>query len=298
MKKPRFLALVALALSFVVLLAACGSEGGDTDTDNNEPAAGGEASPTETDCSVGSLPLHEDGQLTIATDKPAYEPWFKGNDPTNGKGFESAVAYAVAEEMGFSRDQVEWVVEPFNKSYAPGPKDYDFDINQISITPKREEAVDFSEGYYDVNQALITLEDSDFAEVSSVTELQDAKLGAQVGTTSFAYIEQYIEPKDQPFTYDNTNDAKSALRAGQIDGIVVDLPTAFYITAVEIPGSIVAGQFSTQGATPEQFGLLFESDNPLVECVDRAIETLKDDGTLAQIQDEWLSQAVDAPVIE
>ena len=297
MKQPKFLALVALALSFAVLLAACGSEGGDTDTDD-EPAAGGESSPTATDCSVASLPLYQEGQLTIATDKPAYPPWFQDNDPTNGKGFESAVAYAVAEEMGFTRDQVEWVVEPFNKSYAPGPKDFDFDINQISITPKREEAVDFSEGYYDVNQALITLKDGDFADVESLNELKDAKLGAQVGTTSFAYIEQYIEPRDQPFTYDNTNDAKSALGAGQIDGIVVDLPTAFYITAVEIPGSIVAGQFSTQGAAPEQFGLLFESGNPLVECVNQAITTLKDDGTLAQIQDEWLSQAVDAPVIE
>jgi len=300
MKQPRFLALAALVLSFVVLLAACGSEGGDTDTDD-QPAAGGTSGseePEGPDCAVDSLALYQEGQLTIATDKPAYEPWFKGNDPTNGKGFESAVAYAVAEEMGFTRDQVEWVVEPFNKSYAPGPKNYDFDINQISITPKREEAVDFSEGYYDVNQALITLEDSDIADASSVTELKDAKLGAQVGTTSFAYIQQYIEPSDQPFTYDNTNDAKSALRAGQIDGIVVDLPTAFFITAVEIPGSKVAGQFTTQGAAPEQFGLLFESGNPLVECVDQAITTLKDDGTLAQIQDEWLSQAVDAPVIE
>ena len=297
MKHSRSLAFVALLLSALVLLAACGSEGGDTDTDS-DPAAGGTPAGEGPDCSPENLPLYQEGQLTIATDKPAYEPWFKGNDPTNGKGFESAVAYAIAEEMGFSRDQVEWVVEPFNKSYAPGPKDYDFDINQISITPKREKAVDFSAGYYDVNQALITLEDSEFADVESLTELQDAKLGAQVGTTSFAYIETYIEPTQQPFTYDNTNDAKSALRAGQIDGIVVDLPTAFYITAVEIPGSIVAGQFSTQGASPEQFGLLFESGNPLVECANVAIETLKDDGTLSSIQDEWLSQAVDAPVID
>jgi polar amino acid transport system substrate-binding protein len=298
MKRSRLAALLALLLSLAVLLAACGSEGGDTDTD--EPAAQGEGneSPDEVDCSTGNLPLHEPGQLTIATDKPAYEPWFSNNDPSNGKGFESAVAYAIAEEMGFTGDQVEWVVEPFNKSYAPGPKEYDFDINQISITPKREKAVDFSEGYYDVNQALITEKGSEFADAGSLTELKDAKLGAQVGTTSFAYIEQYIEPTQQPYTYDNTNDAKSALRAGQIDGIVVDLPTAFYITAVEIPGSVVAGQFSTQGATPEQFGLLFESGNPLVECVNQAIQTLKDDGTLASIQDEWLSQAVGAPVIE
>jgi polar amino acid transport system substrate-binding protein len=296
MRHSRSAALAALLLSLVLLLAACGSEGGDTDTDN-EPAAQGSEEPAAPDCSTENLPLYQDGQLTIATDKPAYPPWFQG-DPSSGKGFESAVAYAVAEEMGFTSDQVTWVVEPFNKSYAPGPKDYDFDINQISITPKREKAVDFSVGYYDVNQALITLEDSEFADVTSLNELKDAKLGAQVGTTSYAYIQQYIEPSDQPFTYDNTNDAKSALRAGQIDGIVVDLPTAFYITAVEIPGSQVSGQFSTQGAVPEQFGLLFESGNPLVECVNEAITTLKEDGTLSSIQDEWLSQAVDAPVIE
>jgi polar amino acid transport system substrate-binding protein len=235
--------------------------------------------------------------LTIATDKPAFEPWFVGNDPSNGKGFESAVAYAVAEEMGFATDEVEWVVEPFNKSYAPGPKDFDFDINQISITPERDEAVDFSGGYYDVNQALIVAKDSDLAGASSLAELKESKLGAQVGTTSFAYIQQYIQPTQQPFTYDNTNDAKSALRAGQIDGIVVDLPTAFYITAVEIPNSTVAGQFVSQGEG-EQFGLLFEDGNPLVECVNQALQALKDDGTLAEIQDEWLSQAVDAPVIE
>src|SRR5688500_8777757 len=152
MKRSRFLALTALLMSSVLLLGACGSEGGDTDTDN-EPAAGASDEPETVDCSVANLPLYQEGRLTIATDKPAFPPWFENNDPTNGKGFESAVAYAVAEEMGFTRDQVEWVVEPFNKSYAPGPKAYDFDINQISITPKREEAVDFSEGYYDVNQA-------------------------------------------------------------------------------------------------------------------------------------------------
>ena len=287
MLSRRSISVIAFALA-LGLIAACGPE------EETDPGATNTAADS---CAKDELPLHESGRLTIATDKPAFPPWFENNDPTNGKGFESAVAYAVAEEMGFTEDEVEWVVEPFNKSYAPGPKDYDFDINQISITPKRDQAVDFSVGYYDVNQALIALKDSPIADVSSLADLQSYKLGAQIGTTSFAYIEQYIQPDEQPFTYDSTSDARSALRAGQIDGIVADLPTAFYITAVQIPGSSVVGQFSTQGQV-EQFGLLFEDGNPLVDCVNQAIEALKDDGTLESIQDEWLSQAVDAPVIE
>jgi polar amino acid transport system substrate-binding protein len=286
-------ALVALLL----FAAACGSSDDDS---TPEAGGGGETaaeSPAGDECAVDNLPLYQEGVLTIATDKPAFPPWFEDNDPTNGQGFESAVAYAVAEEMGFSEDQVEWVVEPFNKSYAPGPKDFDFDINQISITPKRDQAVDFSDGYYDVNQALIALKDSPFAESTSLEELRDAKLGAQVGTTSLAYIQQYIVPSQQPFVYDSTTDARSALKAGQIDGIVADLPTAFFITAVQIPGSQVVGQFASEDVT-EQFGLLFEDGNPLVTCVNEAIAALESDGTLDSIQDEWLAQAVDAPVIE
>ncbi|HYI44492.1 MAG TPA: ABC transporter substrate-binding protein [Actinomycetota bacterium] len=283
---------VGLFVIIAVLLgAACGSA---EETPEAQPGAEDTAAAS---CEKESLPLLEEGQLTIATDKPAYPPWFEGNDPSNGKGFEGAVAYAVAEEMGFTADEVTWVVEPFNKSYAPGPKDFDFDINQISISPKRDEAVDFSTGYYTVNQALVALKGSSVAGVASLEDLKDHKLGAQVGTTSFGYIQQYIQPSEQPFAYDNTNDAKSALRAEQIDGIVVDLPTAFFITAVEIPGSEVVGQFVTQGEA-EEFGLLFEDGSPLVDCVNQAIQSLTDDGTLAEIQDEWLSQAVDAPVIE
>ena len=287
-QKVTLVAVAALAL----MLAACGPE------EEEEPSVSSGATPGgEQQCAVEDLSLVEPGRLTIATDKPAFEPWFRDNDPTNGEGFESAVAYAVAEELGFGEDDVEWVVEPFNKSYAPGPKNYDFDINQISITEKREQAVDFSDGYYDVNQALVAPAESPIAEVTSLQELAEFKLGAQVGTTSFAYIQTFIQPAEQPFTYDTTNDAKSALRAGQIDGIVVDLPTAFFISAVEIPGSAVVGQFPTQDQN-EQFGLLFEQGNPLVECVNEAIAALKEDGTLDQIQDEWLSQAVDAPVLE
>jgi len=271
-----------------VLLAACAEE----------PTVGPSGDGGADECAVENLSLIEPGVLTIATDSPAYPPWFARNDPSNGKGFEGAVAYAVAEEMGFSPAQVTWVVEPFNKSYAPGPKDFDFDINQISITPKRAENVTFSEGYYDVNQALIALADSPVASATSIASLKDAKLGAQVGTTSLAYITATIQPSEDPYVYDTTNDAKSALEAGQIDGIVVDLPTAFYITAVEIPNSSVVGQFPADPANPEQFGLLLEQDSPLVDCVNRAIEALKADATLQAIQDQWLSEKVQAPVLQ
>ena len=257
-----------------------------------------ERSRAQESCAKEDLPLLKPGQLTIATDSPAFPPWFENNDPTNGEGYESAVAYALAEEMGFTEEEIKWVVEPFNKSYAPGDKDFDFDINQVSISEKRDQAVDFSDGYYEVSQALVALKDSPAAGTTTLDELAELKLGAQVGTTSFQSIVEQVQPEEQPFSYDNTNDAKSALEAGQIDGIVVDLDTAFYIRDVEIPGSAVVGQFPTASGEPEQFGLLFEEGNPLVDCVNEALATLKEDGVLEQLEQQWLSDKVDAPVFE
>jgi polar amino acid transport system substrate-binding protein len=242
------------------------------------------------------LNLKTPGMLTIGTDSPAYPPWFEDDDPSNGKGFEGAVAYAVATQMGFTDDQVQWVQVPFNKSYAPGPKDFDFDINQISITPEREKAVDFSEGYYSANQAVVALDKSNL-DVTSLADLKDLKLGAQIGTTSLLAAQETIQPTSEVKVYDDTNAAKQALLNGQIDAIIVDLPTAFYITAAEIEGSSIVGQFEATG-DQEEFGLLFEKGNPLVTCVDTAITALKDDGTLDQLEQEWLSQTVDVPVLE
>jgi polar amino acid transport system substrate-binding protein len=198
------------------------------------------------------------------------------------------VAYAVADQLGFTDDQVTWVTVPFNKSYAPGAKDFDFDINQISITPKRQKAVDFSNGYYTVNQAVVALKDSPIANATTLAELQAAKLGAQVGTTSLDFITDVVQPADQPYVYNDTNDAKSALNNGQIDGIVVDLPTAYYVTAVEIDDSTIVGQFPAQEGG-EQFGLLFAKGNPLVSCVNSALDELAASGELQAIQDEWLA---------
>jgi polar amino acid transport system substrate-binding protein len=244
-------------------------------------------------CEKENLTLVQEGVLTIGTDDPVFDPWMIDNDPSNGQGFESAVAYAVAEELGFTAEEVEWVVVPFNNSYAPGEKDFDFDINQISITPERDEVVDFSDGYYNANQALLGFADSEIASVTTLEELRAFRLGAQVGTTSLDFINDVIQPETEPLVYDTNADAKAAFDAGQLDGLVLDLPTAFYVSDVEIEGSAVIAQFPTGGETGEQFGMLFEEGNPLRDCVNEALANID----LAAIQQEWLSDGVDAPVI-
>lgn len=296
------LTLTAIAAS-ALLLAGCAQEtsgGGSSsapapETSSAAPApesssAAPAPSPTETpdECAKENLATLAPGTLTIGTDSPAYPPYFVDDDPTNGQGFESAVAYAVAGGLGFAPEEVAWTVVPFNKSYAPGAKDFDFDINQISITPERAEVVTFSDGYYTVNQAVIALADSPVANATTLEELKGARLGAQVGTTSLKYIQDYIQPSSDPYVYNDTNDAKSALKNGQIDAIVVDLPTAYYITAVEIPKGKIVGQFPAQDGG-EQFGMLFQKDNPLVGCVNKVLAELKESGELQAIQDEWLA---------
>ncbi len=287
----RVLLAVPLVLALVLTGAACAPEEGSDSA----------SEPTPTDaaqCEQDNLALLEAGTLTIGTDSPAFEPWFSDNDPSNGKGFESAVAYAVAEELGFSEDEVTWVKVPFNTSYKPGPKDFDFDINQISITEAREQAVDFSDGYYQASQAVIALKDSPLADVSSVDELAGHDLGAQTGTTSLTAIRDVIQPENDPAVFEDTNAAKQALLNGQVDGILADLPTAFYITAVEIPQGTIVGQFQPETGEQEEFGMLFEQGSELVPCVNEALATLREDGTLEQIEQEWLSDVVDVPELQ
>jgi len=296
MRLRRSLAVAALPLLLASVACAPESDGETTATEPAASGSPGSSAPAE-QCAKEDLPLvASGGTLTIGTDSPAYEPWFVDNDPGNGKGFESAVAYAVAEQLGFSHDEVEWVKVPFNNSYAPGPKKFDFDINQISITPERAKVVDFSDGYYSAAQAVITLK-KDGATPTSLADLAGLKLGAQTGTTSLTAIRDQIQPDSDPLVFQNTNAAKQALLNGQVDAIVADLPTAFYITAVEIPGSTLAGQFQFSGEQ-EQFGMLFEKGNPLVTCVNEALAALKSDGTLAGIEQQWLSDTVDVPVLE
>ncbi|MFF5493134.1 ABC transporter substrate-binding protein [Streptomyces aquilus] len=249
-------------------------------------------------CAKGKLATKMSGKLTIATDEPAYEPWFKDDKPANGKGFESAVAYAVAERLGYDKSAVAWQSVPFNKAFAPGEKTFDFDINQVSISAERKKAVDFSSGYYDVRQAVIALKDSKAAKATSIADLKGLKLGAQVGTTSLNYIEDVVKPTRQAAAYAKNDQAKSALKNGQVDAIVVDLPTAFYITAAEVTDAEIVGQFENQGGTPEQFGLVLDKGSALTSCVTGAVDALRKDGTLAKIEKQWLSDAVDAPVLK
>ncbi len=291
MTPMKSLPLRSLAAASALLLAtACAPA--DEEPDDTEASSG-----SATACSVDSLPTVKKGTLTIATDDPAYEPWFSDNDPTNGKGFESAVAYAVAEQLGFSEDQVTWTKVPFNTSYQPGEKQFDFDINQISITDERKQAVDFSAPYYEAAQAIIVLEDSPFADATSLADFQDAQLGAQIGTTSLEAVGQ-IEGAQEPRVYDDTTKAAEALRNGQVDGIVADLPSAFYLTAAEIEGSTIAGQFQVEGDATEAFGLLLEKGSDLTSCVDDAVEALDEDGTLAELEQTWLAESANAPVLK
>ena len=285
--------LKAAVLAPLMLLAlGCAPQASSTATDSTST----DAAQTAADCAQGKTLT--DGVLTVGTDSPAFEPWFKGNDPTNGKGFESAVAYEVAKRMGFEPSAVTWTKVPFNSSYAPGPKKFDFDINQISITPSRAKVVDFSDGYYTASQGLIALKDSPAAQATSVDDLKDLKLGAQTGTTSLTAIREDVQPTTEPLVFQSTNAAKQALLNGQVDAIVADLPTAFIITAVQIPSATVVGQFQQQTGSPEEFGMLFEKGNPLVGCVNQALATMKSDGSLAALEKKWLSQTVNVPVLQ
>jgi polar amino acid transport system substrate-binding protein len=280
--KKLFLSLVPFLLLVALVVAGCGSSDDSTDT-----------AATAGSCKPGQLPTAEGGVLTIATDKPAYPPYFEDDDPTNGEGFESAVAYAVADQLGYPKAKVKWTVEPFNSSFAPGPKDFDFDVNQISITPVREKAVDFSAPYYTANQAVVALKDSDAASAESLQELQDAKLGVQIGTTSLEAAETAIEPSSRPEVFNTSNDVVQALKNEQIDAVVVDLPTALYLTAVQVPEATVVGQFSAPGG--DQWGALLEKDSELTACVSAAVKALKSSGELEKITQRWMSQAAGAP---
>jgi polar amino acid transport system substrate-binding protein len=282
----------AIAGLMALALTACGSAE-DTAAPVQEPGTSAASDP----CAKENLALLTPGVLTIGTDKPAYEPWFKDDDPTNGEGFESAVAYAIAQQLGFSADEVTWTVAPFNTVISPGDKAFDFDINQVSITEERKAAIDFSSGYYNVKQALITVKGSKIDGATSIADLKGAKLGAQIGTTSYRVITDVIQPTAKPGAFDSNDIAKQALANGQIDGLIIDLPTAFYITAVELDNGLIVGQFETSEAG-EQFGLVLNKGSKLTSCVSAAVDTLVSNGTIADIEARWLSQVVSAPVLK
>ena len=269
--------LIPIGLLLVVLLLArCGgpsSESGSTDR-----------------CDMEDPPLYTEGVLTVATDRPAYPPWFKGS-PKDYSGYEGDVANEIAKRMDLP---IKWVVEPFNKSYAPGAKDFDFDINQITITPQRQKAVEFSEGYFDNAQGVLVMKDNPAAAAKSISDLKDLTIGAQVGTTALDFVNETVKPAEDPKVYDTTNDAKSALESGQIDVFVTDLVTTVYLRDFEIKNSTVIGRYPRN----EQFGILLEKGNQLVGCVNEALTSMKEDGTLEKLKKKHLQQYLDVPTLE
>jgi polar amino acid transport system substrate-binding protein len=285
-----------LSISSLVLVVAGGLVLAATALGARSTAAAPAAIPG---CALGSLNLIEDGVLTIGTDNPAFPPWYGGgektkpwkvSDPYSGKGYESAVAYAVARQLGFARSAVKWTVVPFSNSFRPGNKPFDFDINQISYSPARAKAVDFSKSYYFVNQSVVGRKGAPIAKVRSIAGLRAYKLAAQVGTTSYAYIVDQIKPASSPLVYDTNDAAVQALKNGQIDGIVVDLPTAFYVTAVQVPDGVIVGKLPTKG-TKERFGMVFQKGNSLRGCVDKALDRLWRNGTIKKLQRLYLARA-------
>jgi len=272
---------IAIATLSALALAACA------------PADDGDAATTD----PGTLQTVTDGVLTIGTSDPSYEPWIVDNDPTNGKGFEAAVAYAVAAELGFGKDAVEWVPVTFDQIIAPGEKSFDFAINQVSISDERRANLDFSASYYDTAQAVVTIGDSPAAQATSLADLADLRIGAMVGTTSAQVAEGTIAPTTDVQLFNDNDQVKQALTSGLVDAIVVDLPTALYITAAELENGILVGQLPA-GDSPDQFGLVLDKDSPLTDAVTAAVDALRADGTLADLEAEWLTDAAGAPVLK
>jgi polar amino acid transport system substrate-binding protein len=286
MPKKFLLATVVPVLAASVAIAA----GGPT------AAAAKSASAVTSACSTSKLALHTAGQLTVATDAPAYPPYFENNKPADGKGFESAVTYAVAKQLGFGPSKVKWVVEPFDSSYAPGPKSFDFDINEISITPARAREVSFSSPYYTNPQAIIVYKNSPLAHAKSLAAFKGVNLGVQIGTTSLSAAEQVIKPSHTPQIYDTSNEVVEAFKIHRVDAIVVDYATALYLTSAELSKATIAGQFIAPGG--DNWGLLMKKGSTLTPCVNKALAKLKSNGTLANLTKRWMSSKVAVPVLK
>jgi polar amino acid transport system substrate-binding protein len=296
MRRSTLAIVSLLALGLVLVAAGCGgkkgssSSGGSTTGGSTE---GGGETANASQCTPSQMETHKEGVLTIATDKPAYPPYFENDEPENGEGFESAVGYAIGKQLGYPKGKVEWTVEPFDSSYAPGPKNFDFDLNEISITPTREKAVDFSAPYYSANQAVVALEGSDAAKAKSLAELKDTKIGVQINTTSLSAVNEEIEPSSKPEVFNSSGDVVTALKNGQVEAVVVDLPTALYLTAAQVENATIVGQFGK--AEGEEWGALLAKESPLTACVSGAIEALEKSGELEKITQRWMSQAAEAP---
>ena len=286
--------IVAAAATTLIgaVVTACGT------TSSNAGGSGGSSpSASAASCSNASIQkdLYTQGVLTVATDNPVFTPWFVKNKPSNGQGYESAVAYAIAHQLGFSNSQVVWVTEPFSSSYAAGPKKFDFDINEISYTPQRAQAVTFSNSYYDVQQAIVALKGSPIVTHHTAADLKKYLYGDQVGTTGLTYITNNIQPTQQPRVFDTLSEVSAALEAHRIDALITDTPTAQYMASAQLKHAVLVAQFPSVG---EHYGLLFHLGNPLVNCVNKAIATLKANGTLHQLQQKYLQIYLTFPTIQ
>jgi|tagenome__1003787_1003787.scaffolds.fasta_scaffold20957921_2 polar amino acid transport system substrate-binding protein len=292
--------VTALAAVVALGLSACGGGGSggssSSSSSSSQASSTGAGAAAANQCTKGKLKTTTPGTLTVATDKPAFPPYFEDNDPSNGKGFESAVAYAVAKRLGYAPGDVKWTTEPFNASYAPGPKKFDFDVNQISITPARAKQVDFSTPYFTAPQALVALKSSPAAKAASLADVQKAKLGVQIGTTSLDAVQQVVKPSSQPKVFNDSNDVVTALKQKQVDAVVVDLPTAFFLTAAQVPTAKIVGQFSAPGG--DKWGALLAKGSPLTQCVSQAVADLRESGQLQALQQRWMGSAAGAPVLK
>jgi polar amino acid transport system substrate-binding protein len=253
------------------------------------------ATATSDKCTKDMLGTQYSGIFTFGTDQPVYPPWYMGDNPAGGEGYEAAVAYAVAAKMKYARDDVRWVRVSFNAALAPGPKTFDANLSEFSITDQRKAAVDFSSPYFDVTQAVVTVKSSPAASVKTVHQLRTLRLGVQVGTTS--YTAATSVDGDVPVEVYNTNgDAKMALSNGEIDALVADLPTAFAV-ANELRNGLMVGQLPSAAGDVEQLGIVLDKGSPLTRCVSWAVDTLRGDGTLGKLEQRWLTEAGKAPVL-
>jgi polar amino acid transport system substrate-binding protein len=281
--------LAALAVAGLAL-AAC-SPASDTATEASASASGAS-------CDKATLETRTPGKLVIATGQPAYEPWVKDDAPESGEGFEAAVAYAAAEKLGYDPADVQWDRTTFDVAIAPGAKDFDWNIQQFSITDDREKAVDFSSSYYDVNQAIVSYKGSPIADAKTLADLESAKLGAAVGSTSLDAA-QGLATGEEVAVFNDNAAAVSALKNEQVDGLVVDLPTAFYLVAAELDNGVIVGQLpAAEGATTDQFGILLTNNSALTACTAQAVDELRADGTLATLEQKWLGSDAGAPTLQ
>jgi polar amino acid transport system substrate-binding protein len=300
MRRTTLAIVSILVLGLALVAAGCGGKKGSSSssastggsTTGGASAEGG-ATANAAACTPAKMETHSPETLTIATDKPAYPPYFEHGEPENGEGFESAVGFAIGKQLGYKKEQIKWTVEPFDSSYAPGPKNFDFDLNEISITPVREKAVDFSAPYYRAKQAVVALEGTEAAKAKSLAELKGVKFGVQINTTSLKDVEEFIEPSSKPEVFNGSDDVVTALKNGQVEAIAVDLPTALYLVEEQVKNATIVGQFGN--ADGEAWGALLAKESPLTACVSGAIEALEESGELEKITQRWMSQAANAP---